>query len=161
MNRREFTKAALGASTLGITALAGCSGSDEPDDADTGDTGDSDTSTQETGTADSTDSQQTQEQTQTEEQSGGSGLELKSHEWYEEDYSAGVRGSAVNNTGDELGYVAVEVIFLDSDGAQIENGLDNTTDLPDGREWKFDAVFLGMDSSVVEDYEIEISDSPF
>lgn len=161
MNRREFTKAALGASTLGMTAIAGCAGSDEPDDADTGDTGDSDTSTQETGSADSTDSQQTQEQTQTQEQSDGSGLELLSHEWYEEDYSAGVRGSAVNNTGDELASVWIEVIFLDADGAQIEEGLDSTTDLPDGREWKFDAAYLGTDSSVVEDYEIEISDMPF
>lgn len=156
MNRREFTKAALGASTLGITALAGCT-SDEPDDADTGDTGDSDTATQDTGSAGTSNSQETQEQT--EEASGG--LKIKNHEWYEEDYSAGVRGTAVNNTGDELGYVGVEVIFLDADGAQLENGLDNTTDLPDGREWKFDAMFLGSDSSVVEDYEIEISDSAF
>lgn len=156
MNRREFTKA-IGASTLGLTAaLAGCTSEEE--DEGTGNVGDSDSSNQQTGSVDNTDSQ-TQGQTQTKEES--SGLELVSHEWYEEEYQSGVRGTAVNNTGDELASVWIEVIFLDADGAQVEEGLDSTSDLPDGREWKFDAGYPGMDSSAVEDYEISISDMPF
>lgn len=50
--------------------------------------------------------------------------------------------------------------FLDSDGAQLESGMDNTTELTGGREWKFDAAFLGDEASAVEDYEISTSTSP-
>ena len=91
----------------------------------------------------------------------GGGLEIVNHEFYTEDFQAGVRGKVANNTGDTLDYVEVKVWFYDEEGTQIGDSLDNTESLDDGTEWAFDAMFLGDDPETVADYEIEVSDSPF
>lgn len=83
------------------------------------------------------------------------------HEFYEEDYSAGVEGVVANNTGGELGYVEVGVVFYNSEGQRIDDSFTNTTDLPDGEEWVFDVMFLGDDAGEVDDYSIAATDSAF
>lgn len=91
--------------------------------------------------------------------SGGSDTNLRiiDDEWYEDDYKAGVRGTAINETGKTLDRVKIKVVFLDSDNTQIDDSLDLTHDLKDGRKWKFDARFTGSNESEVEQYEIDIS----
>lgn len=89
---------------------------------------------------------------------GGGGSEdavvIQSHEFYSERFSAGVRGTARNTTDDTLDYVEINAVFLDSTGAQLDNGLDNTTDLRGGREWRFDAMYFGSDQEAIDSYEI-------
>jgi hypothetical protein len=52
------------------------------------------------------------------------------------------------------------VFFLDSEGVQIGESLDNTTDLAADRIWEFDAMFFEDDPTRVDTYEIntEVSD---
>lgn len=141
MRRRHYLKLV----PIAALPLAGCA-SDDPDDSDSGeangdsDGGDSDSDGSDGGDSDSSDQD----------------VKLLSHEWYEEDFSAGVKGTAKNVSGEELSYVQVEVAFYDSDGAKIEDGLDNTSDLPADTEWKFDAGYIGSDPETVDDYEIEV-----
>lgn len=84
-------------------------------------------------------------------------IELLEHEFYQEDFTEGVRGTAVNNTDSELGYVEANAVFLDESGTQIADGIDNVTDLAAGREWEFECLFLGSDASRIDRYEIEVS----
>lgn len=56
-------------------------------------------------------------------------LAVLSHEWYEEEFSAGVTGKLRNTSGNALDYVQAKAVFLDADGVQLETGMDNTTDL--------------------------------
>ncbi|PSQ43805.1 hypothetical protein BRD17_05385 [Halobacteriales archaeon SW_7_68_16] len=151
MNRRRYL-ATVG-TTASALALAGCLGDDGGDsgggDAD-GNSGDSDSGNSGDG-GDNNDG------------SSGSGgndqpdVELLNHEFYEEEFSAGVRGTAVNNTDSELSYVEAEAVFLDESGTQIGDGLDNVNDLAAGREWEFDCGFFGDDASRIAEYEIEVS----
>lgn len=160
MNRREFTKAAVGGSIIGLSALAGCTTEDEPSDSDTGNgapqTGSGGTAQNDQQTKDGSEKKTKKDKKKD--------LRLLDHEFYTEGdvvETAGVRGTAINETGDTLSYVGIEIIFLNDEKTQIGTTLDNTTDLKDGRKWKFDAMFLGDDPSNVGSYEIEISDSPF
>lgn len=137
-------------------AVAGCSTDDEPDDSDSG--GVDDATDTEAGSTD----EPADEDTETPTESGSDAvLELVSHEWYEEDYSAGVQGEVKNVSDETLDYVAVEVAFYDADGAKLEDGLDNTKDLKPDTVWKFDAMYPDTDTEAVDDYEITVSDSPF
>ena len=139
MQRRKYL-ATIGATVSGL-ALAGCS----EDDGDSGggdaggNSGDSDSGNSGDGGNDQPD------------------MEILNHEFYEEEYSSGVRGTAVNNTDSELSYVEATATFLDSEGTQIGEGLDNVSDLAGGREWEFDCMFTGQDASRIEEYEIEVS----
>lgn len=160
MNRRKL----LLSSGAALTAtLAGCSSDD--------------TSNRETGNTDETDSEDNSERetgdsstdTSSNSSSDGNGnssegeseeqlVELLEHEWYNDgDFNSGVQGQVENVSGETLGYVEVSVYFLDSEGVQISEGLDNTSDLAAGRVWEFDAMFTGDDPSRVENYEIETS----
>ncbi|MUV90388.1 hypothetical protein GJ629_11150 [Halapricum sp. CBA1109] len=85
-------------------------------------------------------------------------MEILDHSFYQEEFTSGVRGTAVNNTDGELSYVEANATFLDADGTQIGEGLDNVTDLAAGREWEFDCMFLGDDPSRIAEYEIEVSE---
>jgi hypothetical protein len=139
MQRRKYL-ATIGATVSGL-ALAGCSEDDGDSgggDAD-GNSGDSDSGNSGDGGNDQPD------------------MEILNHEFYEEEYSSGVRGTAVNNTDSELSYVEATATFLDSEGTQIGEGLDNVSDLAGGREWEFDCMFTGQDASRIEEYEIEVS----
>lgn len=70
-------------------------------------------------------------------------LEIVSSERYTEEYSEGVRGVARNVSEEVLAYAEVSAVFLDSDGAQVGDGIDNTSDLQPGRKWRFDCSYLG------------------
>lgn len=171
MERRKFLTI-LGAGA--IASVAGCTSEDsDPEDRETGttdsdgpaeapadsdDTGDSDgnsaddsgdTDDSQTGTADGDGSEDEQQ------------VEVLTHEWYEEEYSAGVQGEIENVSGETLSYVEVSVYFLDSEGRQIGDSLANTSDLAPGRVWAFDVMYLGSDADQVENYEIETDVSNF
>ena len=48
------------------------------------------------------------------------------------------------NVADEmLSYAEVSVVFLDEDGQQLGDNIDNTSDLAPGREWQFELPYLG------------------
>jgi len=72
-------------------------------------------------------------------------LEIISESRYSDQYNTGVRGVARNVADQPLAYAEVSAVFLDSDGAQVGDGLDNTSDLASGREWQFDCQFLAGD----------------
>lgn len=162
MRRRPFLS--LTASGL-VAGLAGCSSSedDSGDEAEGAADGGSD-GNDEGGSADGGDSDsgdettETEAETETTEESGS--LEIQEHEFYEEDFSAGVRGILQNNTGETKDYVEVTVEFYDEDDVKLEDGLDNTEGLDPEGQWQFDAPYLGDDPSDVDRYEIEASDSP-
>jgi len=73
----------------------------------------------------------------------------------------GVEGVAQNTADDVIDYAEIRVVFLDVEGVQVGEGLDNVTELAAGRKFEFDCMFTGDDWSAVSDYEIEASDSPF
>ncbi|WP_222918847.1 FxLYD domain-containing protein [Natrinema sp. SYSU A 869] len=127
-----------------MTALAGCSGGDDTDRESGG------TNNDDSGNGD--------------DNSGGNGdanggddlIELLNHEWYSDgSFSSGVRGQVENVSDETLGYVEISVYFIDADGVQFEESLANTSDLAAGRVWEFEAMFLGDDSSRIEEYEVE------
>lgn len=165
MERRTFLSV-FGAGT--IASVAGCTSEDsDPEDRETGttdsDDGDSgggdsdgdsaddsgDTDDSQTGTADGDGSENEQQ------------VEILTHEWYEEDFSAGVRGELENVSDETLSYVEISAYFLDSEGRQVGDSLANTSDLAPGRVWAFDIMFLGSDSGQVENYELETEVSDF
>lgn len=148
MERRQFL--AVAGATVGAMALAGCGADDEADDESSGDTGDGGNGGDDnsSGTTDGGGG-------------GGGDLEILEDEYYEEDFSAGVRGTVVNNSDSEISYVGVQAEFLDAEGTRVGEGLDNTTDLAGGQEWSFDTAALDADAEEIDSYNIEVSDSPF
>jgi len=132
MQRRKYL-ATIGA-TVGGLALAGCS------DSTSGDSASSNGDNSGNGDGDNQPD-----------------VEILSHDLYQEQFTSGVRGTAVNNTDSELSYVEANVTFLDSEGTQIGEGLDNVSDLAAGREWEFDCMYTGQDSSRIADYEVEVT----
>ena len=158
MERRRFL-ALTGALTT--TTLAGCAG-DEATDTDSGNV---DTTSGGGGdTTPATEATQTPPPTTTaapETTQSGGALKLLTHDTYEKEYTQGVKGEAKNVSGSVLGYGEIKVVFLDSEGTQVGESLDNVTDLKAGRTWAFDCPYLGSDWSTVANYEIEASDSPF
>lgn len=143
MRRRSYLKHAGG---LVLVAIAGCVEEDDNAEREQGGADDG-------STTDSTD-----------DTSGGNGrpIELLSHEWYNEGrYEQGVRGQIENVSDSTLDYVEVEVYFLDSEGVQFEEGLDNVTDLASGRIWEFDVMFWGDDPERVDSYEVQTDYSDY
>lgn len=108
------------------------------------------------------------EQTERQSGDGGSGaggnggddgqqqkVMIEKHEFYSEQYSAGVRGIIENLTDETLSYVQINVYFFDSSDTRIGEGLDNVNDLSAGRRWEFDAMYLGQDPERIDSYEIQ------
>ena len=158
LNRRRYL-ATLG-TTASALALAGCSESDSGDSGG----GDANDNSGDSGNGNSDNSGGDSNSGNSNDGNSGDGggndlpdVEILNHEFYEEEFSSGVRGTAVNNTGSELSYVEATATFLDSEGTQIGEGLDNVSDLAGGREWEFDCMFTGDDASRIEEYEIEVS----
>lgn len=130
MSRRHCLKAIGG--VTGALALAGCSSNTEYENG--GENGDN---------------------------SGGSSdkkLEILNDEWYTESYSAGVKGTAENVSGDTLSYISVKVKFYDESNALIESSLDNINDLEADGKWKFDVLFPGSDTEDVSSYKIGVGE---
>lgn len=142
MKRRKFL---LSVGTGSIVGLAGCSGSNgsSGESEDTEDSSNEDADSD----SDSADNENTQPK-----------VRLLSHEFYVEQFSSGVRGTAVNSTDGELNYVEAEAVFLDQDGTQIDEGLDNVTGLAASREWEFECAALDTETNRIERYEIVVSE---
>ncbi|ELY77932.1 FxLYD domain-containing protein [Natrinema gari] len=154
MFRRKYL-ASIGATATAL-GLAGCT-SDESDSDEgnaNGNSGDSDTSDSGNNNGDNNGGDTNSGDSGDDNQSD---VEILDHEFYSEEFSSGVRGTAVNNTDSAIGYVEATATFLDSEGTQIGEGLDNVSDLAAGREWEFDCMFTGQDASRIEEYEIEVS----
>lgn len=158
MDRRTYL--ALCGTAL-TSALAGCgTSSSDPGDRQQGTTDDA-SSDDASGSTD--------DETGSTDDGGDAGgepeqrLELLDHEWYHEsEFEAGVRGTAKNVSDESIDYAEVQVYFLDSEGRQIGDWLDNTNDLAAGREWAFDvSVFGDAEPSEVDSYEIETSADVF
>lgn len=170
MERRQFL---IVGSAFTTSFLAGCSGTDgDGNDGDSsgsgnesdGGSGNDNSSGNESDSGDenSTNEADAQDALESEDtESTVEGLEISEHELYTEEFEAGVEGVVVNNTGDELGYVEVGVVFYNSDGQRIDDSFTNTSDLPDGEEWAFDVMFLGDDPDDIDDYSIAVTDTPF
>ncbi|MFC4407979.1 FxLYD domain-containing protein [Haloarchaeobius iranensis] len=157
LNRRRYL-ATLG-TTASALALAGCTedggdsgGGDANDNSGDSSNGNSDNSGGDSNSGNSNDGNSGD---------GGSNeqpdVEILNHEFYEEEFSSGVRGTAVNNTDSEISYVEATATFLDSEGTQIGEGLDNVSDLAAGREWQFECMFTGQEESRIEEYEVEVT----
>lgn len=140
MHRRKFVCAT--STVLMSVSLAGCADEDdEPVDEDTGEI----------------------EGDQPEEESNGEqedtdGLEIVEHELVEEEFSVEVQGIVRNNGDDVESYVQVDVIFYDSDGTRIDNGISNTSDLTPDEDWAF-SVLTTEDADDIDEYDISVTDS--
>ena len=146
MKRRQLL--AITGTTLTVST-AGCGSSDSSDREE----GSTDDGSSEEGSTDDGSS---------EESSGDEQLiELLDHSFYSEEFSSGVRGTIENVSGETLSYVEVQVFFLDEDETQIGEGLDNTSDLAEGRVWEFDATYLDTDPERIDTYEIETDVTSF
>lgn len=92
-------------------------------------------------------------------------IELLSHTSVREDVgtsyeSLHVEGRAKNVSGDELSYAEIEVKWY-SDGALVDDFLDNVNNLGAGETWAFEVQFIGMgdDASEITDYKIRAGTS--
>lgn len=132
-------------------ALAGC-GSESPDDTSSGNANKDNNNNNGGGGKPSSGSPS---------DSGGNKLEILNDEFYEDEMGAGVKGTVKNNTDSEISYVGVQAEFLNEEGTRVGEGLDNTTDLAADQKWQFNAMFMGTDTETIDDYRIEVSDSPF
>ncbi len=148
MNRRQYLTT-TGAAVSAL-ALTGCL-SDDSSDSGEGNTDDSNDDNSNGGDDSASNGGDSSNHDQP-------NVEVLNHEFYSEQFSSGIRGTAVNNTDSELNYVEATAVFLDGDGTQIADGLDNVTDLAAGREWEFDCVYLGTDPDRIARYEIEVSE---
>ncbi|WP_050031461.1 FxLYD domain-containing protein [Natrinema altunense] len=154
LNRRRYL-GSLGTTAITL-ALAGCT-SDESDSDEgnaNGNSGDSDTSDSGNNNGDNNGGDTNSGDNGDDNQSD---VEILDHEFYEEEFQSGVRGTAINNADRELSYVEATATFLDADGTQIGEGLDNVNDLAAGREWEFDCMYTSQDASRIEEYEVEVS----
>lgn len=155
LNRRRYL-GSLG-TTATVLALAAYT-SDESDSSEgnaNGNSGDSDTSNSDDSDGDDNGGDTNSENN--DDSSNQSDVEIVDHEFYDEEFQSGVRATAVNNTDNDLSYVEATATFLDADGTQIGEGLDNVNDLAAGREWEFDCMYTSQNASRIEEYEIEVS----
>lgn len=149
MHRRQLLKA-TGVGSLAL--LAGCSDSD----GDGGDRQGGDANNNDDGGGGGGEDTASPTETPTADAGSDQMIEVLEHEFYDDgSYETGVKGTLENVSGQELSYVEVKAFFLDGDGTQIGEGLDNTTDLAADRKWKFDCVYLDDNGSEIEEYELK------
>lgn len=93
----------------------------------------------------------TSQPTESQYQYQESGVGLTDQHFEETEYGNLVAaGIATNLTDSILSYVQITVAFVNATGAQLETSLDNTTDLAAGQQWRFSAMYPGMDTSEVD-----------
>ena len=144
-NRRKFVLA-TGTALMSVS-LAGCADDgEEPADEDTGEI-----------EGDETEEDEPEEESNGEEEDTD-GLEIVEHELVEEEFSVEVQGIVRNNGDDVESYVQVDVIFYDSDGTRIDNGISNTSDLAPDEDWAF-SVLTTEDADDIDEYDISVTDS--
>lgn len=85
-------------------------------------------------------------------------LVVQSHRGNMGEYgNVSVVGVAENVSNDTIAYGQIEAYFYDLSGARLGSGLDNINSLGAGRQWNFEAMYLGMDTEQVEEYKLETS----
>ena len=67
-----------------------------------------------------------------------------------------IKGIAENTARRQLSYAEIRVKFYDKNDLLIDTSLDNINDLNAGEKWKFEVMYLGMDDSEVDRYDIAI-----
>lgn len=139
MNRRKFI---VGTASVVSVALAGCVGDEDEETTTTGSDADGD---DDSGDADA---------------GTGEGLVIEEHELVEDDFTVQIGGILLNDTGEEQSYVEVKSTVYDEDDVRIDDFFTNTTDLPDGEQWRFEIPVL-EDAEDVDRYELEASTSAF
>lgn len=159
MQRRRLVKV-IGM-TGAVGAIAGCTGDEQGEEdsgtAEASENGDGEE--EETEDEPEIDSDEALEDEDIE--STREGLELLEHEFYEDEFSGGVEGVVANNTGEELSYVEIGVVFYNDEEQRIDDSFTNTTDMSDGEEWVFDVMLISAEPDEVEEYSIAVSDNPF
>lgn len=66
----------------------------------------------------------------------------------EDEYSGPtITGVADNVSGEELSYVEVQIQAFNENDEQIGDALDNTTDLREGKSWRFECEFWDVEES--------------
>lgn len=144
MNRRRFI--AAGAATLAATTLSGCTedidaneeGGNANDGGDTSPT-DSPTPTE----AEYADAWYYHEDT---------GIALRDVEGTVGDYSTEISGEATNESDTDYDYAQLEFALYDDTDAKVGDALANTSGLPAGQRWKFEAI--GTETDNVSSFEL-------
>lgn len=70
------------------------------------------------------------------------GLALEEHELDDDDLSASVEGTVVNESGEDVRSVRVGIVFYDADGERIDDATTSTSELADEEEWTFSVMTL-------------------
>jgi len=84
-------------------------------------------------------------------------LEILSHNMdYNEYGNLIITGIAKNTKNRELSYAQIDVKFYDNEGNVISNSLDNINNLGAGETWKFEVMYLGLDTYNVGSYDISV-----
>lgn len=153
MNRRDVLKATgstiVAGSSIGV---AGCTDSDSTARGETGSNGDSDSGS---GSSDNSDSSSGEQTSESNYDYVESGVGLTDIHWNESEYgNVSLAGTATNLTDSTLSYIQISVSFLDSSGAQIGTGLANTNNLAAKQRWKWEAMFIEMDTSALDNATI-------
>jgi len=65
-----------------------------------------------------------------------------------------ISGQLTNQSGSDVSYLQIEYNLYDKDGAQIGTAIDNTTNLGDGKTWKFKASSLDNVADEVDSFEV-------
>lgn len=155
MNRRNVLKATGSTIVAGLSmGLAGCTDSNSTARGETGSTGDSNSGSS-TGGPDNSDSSSGEQTSESNYDYVESGVGLTDIHWNESEYgNVSLAGTATNLTDSTLSYIQISVSFLDSSGAQIGTGLANTNNLAANQRWKWEAMFLEMDTSALDNATI-------
>lgn len=83
------------------------------------------------------------------------GVTLDSSEWYNEDFSTGIRGELT--TEQDFDFLFINAKIYDSDDTRIGEGSDSSSDVPSGETVKFDCILAPDDPDAVASYDLEIT----
>ena len=83
------------------------------------------------------------------------GVTLDSSEWYNEDFSTGIRGELT--TEQDFDFLFINAKIYDSDDTRIGEGSDSSQDVPSGETVKFDCILAPDDPDAVASYDLEIT----
>jgi hypothetical protein len=134
MNRRSFIKTTGGVIAASV-GLAGCTG--ESASGSGGGGGGSGSGSEPTAT-------------QSQYGYAENGIGISSWDVYSNDVGNVFAGGEATNISDsELGYVQIQVEFLDSTDTRLQTGLANTNNLAAGQTWQWEAIYPGMDTEAV------------
>lgn len=151
MNRRSVLRTMGGALAVSF-GLAGCTGDGTSDSTAQGSTG-SDSGSGSGSDSDSSDGQSSsQSSSSTSDQYDyyESGVGLTNIGPTEGEYgNLSLTGTATNTTDTELSYVQISVAFLDETDAQVGTSMANTNNLAPGQRWRWEAMYMDMDTSAV------------